>query len=377
MAMQDSPNRELIGQPGSRDRLQTPCLVLDLDAAEANIAAMAAWARARGIGLRPHGKAHKSVALARRQVEAGALGICAATLGEAEIFADAGLPGVLLTSPLAGAGKLQRLAALARRRPGTMAVVEDAAAVDALSAAMAGAGAPLALLVDLEIGQARTGLAGPEAAVALARRIAAAPGLRFAGVQGYAGHVQHVAGWAERREALAGPWARLRAVVETLRAAGLPPEIVTGGGTGTHLLDAEAGLFTELQTGSYLFTDVQYDAVELRPDAPRPFRPSLFVAVSVVSVQAGHATTDGGLKRFATDGPAPVPLRGAPADSRYRFSGDEFGALTAPGPLPERGRVIECQAPHCDPTVDLYDWYHAVRGDVLVEILPVEARGAI
>ena len=377
--MQDSPNRDLIGQPGGRDRLQTPCLVLDLDAAEANIAAMAAHAREAGIGLRPHAKAHKSVALARRQLDAGATGICVATVGEAEALAEGGIGGLLLTSPVAGAAKLRRLAELARAGHAVMAAVDHPDAVAGLAAAMAGAAVPLTLLVDMDVGQHRTGVPDADTALDLARAIADAPGLAFGGLQAYAGHVQHIAGLSERRAAMERPWALIQATRQRLAGAGLAPAIVTGAGTGTHALDAGAGQFTEMQTGSYVFTDVQYDAVVLREAVAAPFRPALFVACSVVSThQDGFVTTDGGLKRFATDGPAPRPMRNAPAGTGFRFSGDEFGALLLNGaPSPARGTVIECQVPHCDPTVDLYDWYHVVRGDRLVEIWPVEGRGAI
>lgn len=374
-----SPNAGLIGTAGSRERLSTPALVLDLDALERNVAAMADYARRRGMALRPHAKTHKSARLARLQAEAGAVGICVATLGEAEALAAAGVAGLLLTSPLATAPKLERLAALARRADGLMAVADSFEPVERLERAVSEADARLGVLVDVDVGLARTGVADAEGAVALARRIARSDVLRFAGMQAYYGHLQHVEGYDERLRRVREQGERIRATREALSEAGLTPDIVTGGGTGTHEMDADEALFTELQVGSYVFTDVQYDAVTLRRETPRPFEAALFVRTSVISANfPGCATTDAGLKRFATDGPLPRIAVGAPAAAAYGFMGDEHGRITLPGerdrlPL---GAAVECLTPHCDPTVNLYDAYHVVRGETLVDIWPVDARGA-
>ena len=168
--------------------------------------------------------------------------------------------------------------------------------------------------------------------------------------------------------------------IERLRADGLVPSIVTGAGTGSHAIDAGGGLFTELQCGSYVFMDVRYQEVTLRPDEAQPFEPALFVRTSVISANAaGHVTTDAGLKHFATDGPRPVIARGAPAGAEYHFFGDEHGRIELPDAarhLPV-GTALECITPHCDPTVNLFDVYHVVHGDTLVDIWPIDARGAI
>ncbi|MBU6508451.1 MAG: DSD1 family PLP-dependent enzyme [Alphaproteobacteria bacterium] len=373
-----SPNAALLGRPGGRAGLDTPALVLDRAALDRNIAAMAAHARAAGVALRPHVKTHKSVAIARRQVAAGAIGVSCVTLGEAEIMVRAGIPGVHLTSPPVTAVKLARVAALARTpHHGLSVVVDHADTVAALSVALRDTPTPLAVLVDVDAGQGRTGCT-VEAAPALARAVRSAPGLRFAGIQAYAGHLQHVPIRAERRERSLRLADRLRGLLRQLTADGLTAPIVSGGGTGTFDLDPEARVFTELQVGSYVFMDVEYlRALADGRNAP-PFETALFVATAVVGVnQPAYLVTDAGLKSFATDGPKPEPARGAPPGSRYEFFGDEHGKLFVPAGVtrPALGAVIECVTPHCDPTVNLHDWYHVVDGDTLVELWPVDARG--
>lgn len=376
-----APNQALVGVPGSRGRLATPALVLDLDRLEGNIAAMAGYCRTAGLALRPHAKTHKSVAIARAQVAAGAIGIACATLGEAECMVEGEIAGVLLTSPAVGAGRVERLVALNGRAKGLLAVADHPDNVDAIAKAAEAEGRPVALLVDFDIGLHRTGAASIEAAVALAERIARANSLRFAGVQAYAGQLQHVPDYAERLAKSRQQHERLRALVEALIQRRLAPAVVSGGGTGTHDIDARARAFGELQAGSYVFMDVDYDRITLREAANRPpFENALFVQTTVVSANApGFVTTDAGLKRFATDGPKPAIAAGAPSGATYRYQGDEHGAVVfaAPGDSLPLGAVVSCVVPHCDPTVNLYDHYHCVRGDTLVDIWPVDARGAI
>jgi D-serine deaminase-like pyridoxal phosphate-dependent protein len=368
----------LIGRQGSRRALNTPALVLDVEALDRNIAAMAAFAGAAGLKLRPHAKTHKSVDIARRQIAAGALGVCCAKLGEAEALAEGGIGGLHITSPVVGEAAVERLVALAAKAPDLMAAADHPDAVAAIGAAAKAAGVTLALVVDIDPGLRRTGVASAEAAVALARRIAGDPALRFAGVQFYCGSEQHIEAYADRREAIVGRMAKLTEAIAALKAAGLAPAIVTGGGTGTHAIDAELGVFTELQVGSYVFMDRQYGDCALRADAARPFETSLMVDARVIS--ANHpmlVTVDAGLKAFATEAGAPPILAGAPEGSAYHFMGDEHGAVVPPRGLapPRLGERVTLAAPHCDPTVNLYEAYHVVRGDTLEAIWPVTARG--
>ncbi len=373
------PNAALIGEPGSRHRLDTPALLVDLDALERNIAGMAAHARAAGVALRPHAKTHKSARIAQMQVAAGALGACCATLGEAEAMVAAGVPGVHITSPQVTPPKIARLVALnARASGGLSAVIDHPDNLAALDGAALAAAKPLTVIVDFSAGHHRTGCATEAELTALVRSAVSAEGLVFAGIQSYSGNLQHIAARSERRAKALAQLERLRGIVARLRDAGIAVPIVTGAGTGTFDLDPEARVFTELQVGSYVFMDVEYLAALRDGRNAPPFETSLFVATAVVSTNAqGYVTTDGGLKCFATDGPEPEVASGAPLGSRYEFFGDEHGRLILPdgAPRPRLGTILECVTPHCDPTVNLHDWYHLVRGDTLVDIWPVDARG--
>jgi D-serine deaminase-like pyridoxal phosphate-dependent protein len=355
--------------------LPTPAAVVDVDALRRNIDRMAERARAAGVALRPHAKTHKCAAVARLQIEAGAVGICCAKLGEAEALADAGVGSILVTSPSSTPALARRAAALRARGVDLAVTVDHPEAVEALAEAAEAAGVDLPVLIDVDIGLHRTGVADAGAALVVAERIAAAPRLRFRGVQGYGGNLQHIAGLDARRAATTEAAGRLRAVVEALRAAGHPVETVTGGGTGTAQIDMEQGLFTELQPGSYVFMDKQYrDA--LGGDEDGRFETSLTIHSTVIS--ANHpkfVTLDAGLKAFATDAGAPV-AQGTHAGLSYFFFGDEHGGLMRPadGGL-ALGDRIAFMVPHCDPTVDRYSHLHFARGDQVVEAVPVEARG--
>ncbi|QNE33444.1 DSD1 family PLP-dependent enzyme [Sphingomonas sp. NBWT7] len=362
----------LIGQPGSRDRLNTPALILDRDAFDRNVDRMARFARTHGLALRPHAKSHKSADIARAQLAAGAVGLCCAKLGEAEALADERIDGLHLTSPVVTAPAIARLAALARRTASLSVVADHPDPVDALAVAAAG-GAPVTVLVDIDPGIHRTGVASPEAAVALAQRIVDRPSLRYGGVQFYCGAQQHVVGFADRRAAIAERTAYLTTCLDALAAAGLSPPVVTGGGTGSHAIDAELGVLTELQVGSYIFMDREYADCDLDGSGTPPFETALMVDARVISANAaGMVTIDAGLKAFATEAGAPPVIAGA--EARYRFMGDEQGALIGTE-LPELGGRVTLATPHCDPTVNLYDAYHVVSRDTLVAIWSVTARG--
>ena len=364
----------LIGQPGSRDWLNTPALILDIAAFESNIARMAAFARKHGLALRPHAKSHKSADIARAQLAAGAVGLCCAKLGEAEALADEGIDGLHLTSPVVTAPAIARLKALSQRMASLSVVADHPDVVDALAIAAQG-GPPLKVFVDIDPGIRRTGVASPQAAVALARRIAERPSLSYGGVQFYCGAQQHIQSFAERRNAIIERTGYLSICLNELAAAGLAPGVVTGGGTGSHVIDAELGVLTELQVGSYIFMDREYSECDLDGGGALPFQTALMVDARVISANAeGLVTIDAGLKAFSTDaGPATI-IAGAGDGARYRFMGDEHGAVIGTD-LPDLGARITLGTPHCDPTVNLYDAYHVVRSEVLTAIWPVTARG--
>lgn len=367
--------RALIGRPGSRYQLPTPALIVDADAFEANVERMAQRAKVAGLGLRPHSKTHKSATIARRQMAAGAVGICCAKLGEAEALAASGLRGLLVTSPIVGDDTTARAVALARIDRDLMLVVDHEQQVETLAAASAGAGVTPSVLIDVDVAMARTGVATPQAALALAAAIASRPSLRLAGVQGYGGIWQHVAGEGERRKAVAAGMTRLSAIVRELRESGHRVPLVTGGGTGTFAADASLKVLNDVQPGSYIFMDNQYrDA--LGKDEDGAFRQSLFVQARVVSVNAEKwVTVDAGLKAFATDGPVPRVTDPRFSADSYFYYGDEHGGLMRPAGANRiaLGERFELVPPHCDPTVDRYSVYHFVRGDTLVDIVDIEA----
>jgi D-serine deaminase-like pyridoxal phosphate-dependent protein len=371
-------NRDLIGEPGGRARLQTPALVIDRDRLEANIAHMADHARRHGIALRPHAKTHKCSEIAKLQIAAGAIGICVAKLGEAEALADTGIDSILITSPVVSEGGIARLMALNARVGELMAVCDNAVVAESLAEAAAESGKPLQLLVDIDPGLGRTGIRPGDGAVALVRQIAKSAGLSFRGLQCYAGQVQHLESPNERRDKSLAAMQELGELRDRLKAMGLAPEILSGGGTGTFDIDPDARVLTELQVGSYIFMDRQYNDVWEKPGERVPFETSLFVQSTVISANRdGLATTDAGFKAFATDAGPPVIASGVPAGSNYFFFGDEQGGIFYSGAdvKLKPGEPVSCIVPHCDPTVNLYDCFHVVRGDSLEAIWPIEARG--
>ena len=371
-------HRHLIGQQGGRAALNTPVLVLDHDALTRNIAAMAAFARGAGLALRPHAKTHKSAAIAKLQIEAGAEGVCCAKLGEAEALAQEGIGSILITSPVVTPQAIARLVALHAAIGDLRLAADNPENVDAVAQALGGAARPLPIVVDIDPGIRRTGVASAEAAIALAQRIAAHPQLSYAGVQFYCGAQQHIESFADRQAAIAERTAYLQSVIAALTGAGFPPAMITGGGTGTHRIDTDLGVLNELQVGSYVFMDRQYGDCDLAgegADQP-PFDTALYIDAHVISANAASmATIDAGFKALSTDGGAPRIIAGAPAGAMFVFMGDEHGALIAPDHPFKLGDRITLSAPHCDPTVNLYDWYHVVRGDTLIDIWPVTARG--
>ena len=355
--------------------VETPALVVDGVALDANIARMAETAHEHGIALRPHAKTHKSAEIARRQMVGGAVGICCATIGEAEGLAAAGITGLLITAPTIGVAKFARIAGLHARHP-LMIVVDHAMQVEGLARAVQADGPPLGVLVDVDVGQARTGVTSPADAVALAKAIAHHPNLKFAGLQGYAGHAQHITTPVERRQSAAAAGRMLLDCLTVLGETKHAPLMVSGSGTGAHLHDL-AGPYTELQVGSYVFMDADYARILDEHGSGPPFAPSLFVLATVVSVnRPGQVTVDAGTKALATNGPPPCVIIGAPPGSTYRFSGDEHGAIAIPAgqAAPKLGARLLIGATHCDPTVNLHASYRVVGGNGDVSEWPILGR---
>jgi 3-hydroxy-D-aspartate aldolase len=374
------PNESLIGAPRSRERLATPAIVLDLDALEYNLAAMMSFCRKAKLALRPHAKTHKSSAIANLQAQSGASGICVATLREARAMVEAGVPHLILTSPIVGATKIGAFVDLIGKSNGLWVVVDNAESVKALEMSVKRSGKTLSVLVDVDIGMMRTGVPDVAGVLQLIAQLKSSDVLGFAGIQAYSGMVQHIATVAERTRVYGAQLKHLEAVLEALAKAGSTPQIVSGGGTGTFEIDRRAGLFTESQAGSYIFMDIEYEAVQLFDGAANPFKTSLYLQSMVLSNNhKGAATIDAGFKSFSMDGPLPRISKGAPHGALYQFCGDEFGKVTfaAPGEALKLGAKVEFVTPHCDPTINLHSYYHCVRGDVLIDIWPIDARGVL
>lgn len=372
------PNAILIGRPGSRRALGTPALVLDLDRLDANIRSMAAHAESHGYQLRPPAKIHKSTAVARRQVNAGAVGVCCATLSEAEAMVEAGIPGVLLFTSVVSEAKLQRLAALNARAEDFIVATDDFDNVTQLGRATRATGQTLQVMIDFELGGGRTGLADQDSAVALARHIQKTDGLDFVGIQAYNGQGLSERDYDPRRTVVLERAHRVSQIVAKFEAEGLHPRIVSGGGTGSHDIDSETGVFTEMQVGSYVFMDGYYKDTVMRRNEPHPFAPALTVWGTVVSAaQPGFVITDVGLKEIdGAFGPiSPTVISGAPSGASYSLVGDDLGRIdfaSAHDGLPV-GAKFELLPPHCYQTVTLYSVYHCVAGGELVEIWPIDA----
>lgn len=336
----------------------TPALLLDIALFESNLEWMAQHVAQSGKRLRPHAKAHKCVEIAKRQIAAGAVGICTATVAEAELMVGSGLPNVLLTSPVADRAKCARMAALAAQ---AAVVVDHERQVRWYSEAAADAGLVLDVLVDLDVGDHRTGIAPNDPAVSLARQIACAKGLRFAGLQAYSVHASHTG-----ENVCMDAVQRTRTTIES---EGIAVPVVTGGSTGSYGIDWDSPVLTEIQAGSYVLMDLAYRRMDV------DFANAMTVIATVISAnQRDRVTIDAGFKAFSTDRPFGPEVLDDDV-TRYQWAGDEFGYLF-PGEgrefrLGDRVRLIP---PHCDPTVNLYDRIHVHRGDVVEAVWPIMNR---
>ncbi len=360
------------GQSLTKADLVTPCLIVDLDLLEANIAKLAAHARAAKINVRPHGKTHKCPEIAQRQLKAGALGLCVATIREAEAMAQANIRGLLITSELVGKPKIERLVKLTRRAPDTMSAVDSLVHAQQLSEAAVAAKLTLNLMLDVDPAGRRTGVPAGDVAIKLAEQIVKLPGLKLRGIHGYSGSSAHVGGYEARR---AHSTKVMTPVIETyrkLQGMGLPFEILSGGSTGTYNIDPELGGMTELQSGSYVFMDVEYRAIGGQAGAVyEDFASSLSVMATVISKSYDdRATTDAGIKAFASDRVKYMPeIKGATGVS-FSWGGDEHGilGLTNASRAFQIGDHVEFITPHCDPNVNLYDRMFCVRGEKVVDV---------
>jgi D-serine deaminase-like pyridoxal phosphate-dependent protein len=363
----------------SKWKLDTPCLVVDLDQLEKNIERMQAHAARFGKQLRPHAKTHKCSRIAALQIKAGCAGICVAKVSEAEVLVDKSIRGVLITSPVVTEYKIRRLIDCVSRDPELMVVVDHEKNARSLNDAASQRGVRLNVLVDLDPGMGRTGAAfdqGP----ALGRVVDSLSSLRLRGVQCYAGHVQHIASFDDRLcQSL--DWLKQAAgVVRQLRQEGLPCDIFTGSGTGTHEIDHRIPELTDLQVGSYTMMDADYLRIgsSENPSGFENFPPALTLLTSVVSINhPGFVTVDAGLKALYRDGGTPYVINPSDPTLRYEWRGDEHGKiiLSDSSVRPGLGDVLEMVVSHCDPTVNLFDVLYMTRKETVTEVWTVDMRG--
>jgi 3-hydroxy-D-aspartate aldolase len=362
----------------SLDEVDTPALIVDLDAFEHNLHRLAERVQGTGVRLRPHAKTHKCPVIALKQIELGAVGVCCQKVSEAEAMVYGGVPDVLVTNEIVGRQKLRRLMSLA----GTARIgvcVDDPAQIADLEAAASEAGIDLPVHVEINMGGNRCGVEPGRPAVELAKRIGETRRLRFAGLQAYHGSAQHLRGWDERQAAIAGAVDKARLTRDLLADAGIPCDNITGAGTGTFEFEVGSGVYTELQCGSYIFMDADYGRNLDRDGAPiRSFEPSLFVWATVMSRPTDdRAIVDAGLKALAFDS-GPPTVWDEPA-AIYERASDEHGRLgiTSATNRLKLGDKVKLVPGHCDPTVNLYDWYVGIKGDRVAAIWPITARGAV
>ena len=361
----------------TRDELPTPALLLDLDAFNANVERMTAHLKKAGRAFRPHAKTHKCPEIARRLIKAGAVGACAAKISEAEALAAGGTTGLLVTSAMIGRHRIERAVKLARLRPETIFSVDDARNARDLSDAAGSARLKLNLAIDLLVGN-RTGIEPGEPAAELARTIAKLPNVKLAGLQSYANNAAHVIGFEARRAFSKKAMARAVETRRLIEKSGIACPLVTGGSTGTYNIDTEVDGVTEIQPGSFMFMDMDYNRIGgAGGPVYHDFANSLTVLTTVISKTSRNAAiVDGGFKAFSTDKPFTPEAKGL-AGVTYAWAGDEHGKLTtAAGPVPaELGDRVEFIVPHCDPTVNLYDSIFVMKGGAVDAVWSITARG--
>ena len=358
--------------------IQTPCLILDLDALERNIRKMGDYARAHGMRHRVHGKMHKSVDVARLQERlGGACGVCCQKVSEAEVFARGGIKDVMVSNQVTDPAKIDRLARMPKLGARVLVCVDDPENVKDLSAAAQKHGTEIEALVEIDCGAGRCGVTTTQEVVNIAKLIDAAPGLRFAGIQAYQGAMQHLDSYEDRKAKLDAAIAQVADAVQGLKAQGLDCDIVGGGGTGSYYFESGSGVYNELQCGSYAFMDADYGRI-LDKDGQRidrgEWENALFILTSVMShAKADKAICDAGLKAQSVDSGLPVVF--GRDDVEYVKCSDEHGVIADPLGVLKVGDKLRLVPGHCDPTCNVHDWYVGVRGGKVETLWPVSARG--
>jgi len=372
---------DIPAKPGMEEAdIQTPTLVLDLDALERNIKKMGDYAKAHGMRHRTHGKMHKSVDVQTLQQElGGACGVCCQKVSEAEVFARGGITDILVSNQVRDPAKIDRLARLPGLGARTIVCVDDIANVDELSAAADRHGTQIEGLVEIDCGAGRCGVTTTAQVIEIAKAIDAAPGLKFAGIQAYQGAMQHLDSYADRKARIDVAVAMVRDAVEGLKAEGLDCDIVGGGGTGSYYFESNSGVFNELQCGSYAFMDADYGRI-LDKDGNRidqgEWENAFFILTSVMShAKPDKAIVDAGLKAQSVDSGLPVAF--GRDDIEYVKCSDEHGVVADPDGVLRINDKLRLVPGHCDPTANLHDWYVGLRGGKVECVWPVSARGRV
>ncbi|TPE52760.1 3-hydroxy-D-aspartate aldolase BhcC [Amaricoccus solimangrovi] len=362
----------------SIDEIQTPCLILDLDALERNVKKMGDYAKAHGMRHRSHGKMHKSVDVQLLQQKlGGAVGVCCQKVSEAEVFARGGIKDILVSNQVRDPAKIDRLARLPKYGARVIVCVDDVANVADLSAAAQKHGTTLECFVEIDCGAGRCGVTTSEAVVEIAKAIDAAPGLKFTGIQAYQGAMQHMDSYEDRKAKLDAAIAQVKDAVAALEKEGLRPELVSGGGTGSYYFESNSGVYNELQCGSYAFMDADYGRIHDK-DGNRidhgEWENSLFILTSVMShAKADKAICDAGLKAQSVD--SGLPFIYGRDDVKYIKCSDEHGVIEDKGGVLKVNEKLKLVPGHCDPTCNVHDWYVGVRGGKVETLWPVSARG--
>ncbi len=358
--------------------IQTPCLILDLDALERNIKKMGDYAKAHGMRHRSHGKMHKSVDVQKLQERlGGAVGVCCQKVSEAEVFARGGIKDILVSNQVRDAAKIDRLARLPKYGARIIVCVDDVANVADLSAAAQKHGTQLEVFVEIDCGAGRCGVKTAPEVVEIAQAVEAAPGLKFTGIQAYQGAMQHMDSYEDRKAKLDAAIAQVAEAVEALKAVGITPELVSGGGTGSYYFESNSGVYNELQCGSYAFMDADYGRIHDK-DGKRidqgEWENSLFILTSVMShAKPNLAVVDAGLKAQSVDSGLPVVF--GRDDVKYIKCSDEHGVIDDPDGVLAINEKLRLVPGHCDPTCNVHDWYVGVRGGKVEALWPVSARG--
>ncbi len=358
--------------------IQTPCLILDLDALERNIRKMGDYAKAHGMRHRSHGKMHKSVDVQKLQESmGGAIGVCCQKVSEAEVFARGGIQDILVSNQVRDAAKIDRLARLPRTGARIIVCVDDVANVADLSAAAQKHGTTLECFVEIDCGAGRCGVKTAAAVVQIALAIDAAPGLKFTGIQAYQGAMQHMDSYDDRKAKLDAAIAQVKEAVDALEAVGLKPDLVSGGGTGSYYFESNSGVYNELQCGSYAFMDADYGRIHDQ-DGKRidqgEWENALFILTSVMShAKPELAVCDAGLKAQSVD--SGLPFIYGRDDVKYIKCSDERGVIEDKGGVLAINEKLRLVPGHCDPTCNVHDWYVGVRNGKVECVWPVSARG--